>query len=207
MFVANRVSVTALIASLPLIAASAPGIKNFDRVDANVYRGGQPDEQGFQYLAKLGVKTIVDLREAGERSKVEQREVTGLGMTYVNVPMTGLTAPSDAQITKILAILEDGSTGPAFVHCRRGADRTGAVLAAYHIDHDHWNNNRALKDAKAHKMSFFQFPREDFIRNFQASSVDARLDAAKATPTAVTSAAATTLAAPGVNGSLRVAAP
>ena len=186
MFVANRVSVIALIAGMPLVAASAPGIKNFDRVDAKVYRGGQPDEQGFQYLAKLGVKTIVDLREPGDRSKAEQREVAGLGMTYVNVPMTGLTAPTDAQITKILAILEDGSTGPAFVHCWRGADRTGAVLGAYHIDHDHWTNDRALRDAKAHKMSFFQLPRQNFIRNFQARSIDARLGEGKVTPASAT---------------------
>lgn len=162
-----------IISSLPALAASAPGIKNFDRVDDHVYRGGQPTDEGYQYLAKLGVKTIIDLREPGSRSTAEKRSVTTDGMTYVNVPMTGLTAPSEAEITKILALLEDKTSGPVFVHCMRGADRTGAVIAAYHIDHDKWNNDRALADANAHSMSFFQIPRKDFIRAFKARVIEA----------------------------------
>ena len=44
--------------------------------------------------------------------------------------MTGLIPPTQPEIDKILAMLEDSSSGPVFVHCRRGADRTGAVIAA-----------------------------------------------------------------------------
>jgi len=159
---------------LPVFAGSAPGIKNFDKVDAHVYRGAQPTTEGLNYLAKLGVKTIVDLREAGDRAKAEERTVTGDGMTYVNVPMTGLTPPTEAEITRLLAMLEDTTTGPVFVHCWRGADRTGAVIAAYHIDHDRWDSDRALRDAKAHSMSFFQLPRQNFIKSFQPRTVQAQ---------------------------------
>ena len=170
---ARRRLLALFVIGLPALARSAPGIKNFDQVDAHVYRGGQPTDEGFQYLAKLGVRTVIDLREADDRSEAEERTVTGSGMKYVNVPMTGLTPPTEAEITKILAMLEDTTTGPVFVHCQRGADRTGAVIAAYHVDHDQWDNARALKDAKAHSMSFFQFPRENYIRNFRARTVDA----------------------------------
>ena len=174
------VFVAAVLVSAPLFAGSAPGIRNFDEVNEHVYRGGQPTSAGFAYLAKLGVKTIVDLREPGERSKAEERTVTALGMHYVNVPITGLTAPSDAQSAKTLGLLEDGSSGPVFVHCWRGADRTGAVIAAYHIDHDNWNNARALKDAKAHGMRFFQIPREQYISDFHR-----RMETAVSSRTAV----------------------
>ena len=156
-----------LVFSLPVFAGSAPGIKNFDQVDAHVYRGGQPSAEGFQYLSKVGVKTIIDLRESGGRARAEERVVTGDGMRYVNVPMTGLTPPTESEISRILALLEDSTSGPVFVHCLRGADRTGAVIAAYHIDHDQWDNARALKDAKAHRMSYFQFPRQSYIRDFR----------------------------------------
>ena len=88
-------------------------------------------------------------------------------MQYVNVPMTGLTPPTEAEITRILALLEDAKAGAVFVHCMRGADRTGAVIAAYRIDHDHWDNYRALKEAMSFGMSFFQLPRQNFIRKFQ----------------------------------------
>ena len=103
--------ITVLVLSLPVFAGSAPGIKNFDKVDANVYRGGQPTDEGFRYLAKLGVKVIIDLREADGRSKAEERVVTGAGMRYINVPMTGLNPPTEGQITKILALLEDNTNG------------------------------------------------------------------------------------------------
>ena len=156
--------------TLPGWAGSAPGIGNFDRVDVHVYRGGQPTTAGFHYLAGLGVKTVIDLREAGSRSRAEERVVAAEGMMYVSVPMSGLTPPTAAEIGKILAILEDVNGGAVFVHCRRGADRTGAVIAAYHIDHDKWDNLRSLKDAKAHGMAFFQFPRENFIRSFRPLS-------------------------------------
>lgn len=175
----NRRGLAAFIISLTPVACvsafagSVPGIKNFDRVDEHVYRGAQPTPEGFQYLASLGVKTVIDLQEADSRAAAERQTVTAAGMAYVNVPMTGLTPPSDAEITRLLALLEDTSAGPVFVHCHRGADRTGAVIAAYHIDHDKWDNARALSDAKAHSMSPFQGPRQSFIREFHGRVLEA----------------------------------
>ena len=180
-----------LVFGFPVCAGSVPGIKNFDRVDAHVYRGGQPTGEGYQYLARLSVKTIIDLREAGGRSKAEERVVASAGMKYVNVPMTGLTPPTETQITEILPLLEDSAAGPVFVHCWRGADRTGAVIAAYHIAHDKWDNARALKDAKAHSMSFFQIPRQNYIQNFRPHTVDA-----KSTPPSDASVPASVAASP-----------
>ena len=155
-------------------ASSAHGIKNFYQVDGNVYRGAQPDDRGFSYLSKIGVKTVIDLREADGRGRAEEAVVKGLGMKYVNVPMTGLTPPTRSEISKILRILEDEKAGPVFVHCKRGADRTGAVIASYRIDHDRWDNARALREAMDRGMSLFQFPRQSYIRNFERLTVDAK---------------------------------
>lgn len=173
MFSSSRLPIALLVFGLPAFCASAPGIKNFYQVDEHVYRGAQPTEAGFKYLASLGVKNILDLREADGRATDEERAVTAAGMKYINVPMTGLTPPTEAEILKILALLEDTTIGPVFVHCKRGADRTGAVIAAYHIEHDKWDNQHALKDAMSHGMSFFQFPRQGFIKGFQARTLDA----------------------------------
>jgi uncharacterized protein (TIGR01244 family) len=160
---------------LPAFAGTAvPGIHNFYKVDEHVYRGAQPTEEGIHYLAKLGIKTVIDLREPGERARNEEAAVTGAGMKYINVPMTGLTAPTESETARLLGILEDATTGPVFVHCMRGADRTGAVIASYRIEQDGWDNTRALKEALANGMSFFQFPRQSFIRNFQARTIEAK---------------------------------
>ena len=163
-----------VVGALPCVAGNVPGIKNFDQVDAHVYRGAQPNGEGFRYLATIGMKTVIDLREGGERAKAEERIVTESGMAYLNVPMTGVTPPTEAELLKILPLLEKTSAGRVFVHCWRGADRTGAVIAAYHVDHDHWDNAHALKDAKAHSMGSFQVPRQNFIKNFRPLMIEVK---------------------------------
>jgi protein-tyrosine phosphatase len=168
-----RLFVITTLISVPVFAGRVPGIKNFDQVDAHVYRGAQPTDEGFRYLAKIGVATVLDLQEADGRSRAEEKVVRAAGMKYVNVPMTGLTPPTEAQIARILDLLEDSTGGPVFVHCHRGADRTGAVVAAYRIDYSKWENGRALAEAEAHDMSFFQLPRKSFIRSFRPRMVQA----------------------------------
>jgi protein tyrosine phosphatase (PTP) superfamily phosphohydrolase (DUF442 family) len=175
MSILSRSLVSLFVFSLPALAGpSVQGINNFYQVDEHVYRGAQPTTEGFKYLAKIGVKTVLDLREDDERSSEEGQVVTSLGMQYVNVPMTGLTPPTATEITKILALLEDGTAGAVFVHCKSGADRTGVVIAAYRIDHDHWDNSRALKEAMSCGMSSFQFPRQSYIRKFQPLTIEER---------------------------------
>jgi tyrosine-protein phosphatase SIW14 len=165
---------------------SVPGIQNFHQVNQHVYRGAQPSAAGIKYLATLGVKVVLDLRESGDRSIAEERMVSSAGMKYVNVPMSGLTAPTREQIAQTLALLENETAGPVFVHCKRGADRTGAVIAAYRIDHDSWDNARALNEAVSDHMSPMQFSRKQFIRTFQGKPAPAvaTQDASAAAPAA-----------------------
>jgi tyrosine-protein phosphatase SIW14 len=187
----KRLLTNLLVLSVPVLAASSvPGIDNFSKVDDHVYRGAQPDTEGFEYLAKLGVKVVLDLREHDSRSAAEERSVTAAGMKYVNVPMTGHTPPTAAETDTILSLLENPDAGPVFVHCRQGMDRTGAVVAAYRIDHDNWDNARALKDAKAHGMRFFQVPREHYISEFHRRLATAISSRAAITPATTLSAEA-----------------
>ncbi len=161
-----------LLVGLPAWAASssAPGINNFHEINEKVYRGAQPTPDGLNYLATLGIKVVLDLREHDERSLAEERVVTAAGMRYVNIPMTGLTPPTQTETNMILTLLEDPAAGPVFVHCKRGADRTGAVIAAYRIDHDRWDNARALKEAMANGMSRLEVLRQKYIRTFRLSA-------------------------------------
>jgi len=154
-----------------LLAADRPqvaGVSNFHQVDERVYRGAQPTGQGFGNIARLGVKTVVDLRVAGEHSLAdEKRVVENLGMRYVSMPMRKLVAPTDAQITALLALLLDSAAGPVFIHCRRGADRTGAVVACYRIAHDHWDSRSALREAREYGMRWYQFALQKYVLRYQ----------------------------------------
>ena len=77
-------------------------------------------------------------------------------MRFVSIPMKGIGAPTQEQVSKVLSVLEDSDSWPVFVHCRRGSDRTGTVLACYRISHDHWKNQKALEEAKTYGLSSFE---------------------------------------------------
>jgi tyrosine-protein phosphatase SIW14 len=159
--------VCARILSLPVCAAepSAPGVSNFHQVDDHLYRGAQPLPQGFQSLAKLGIRTVVDLRRQHSIAD-EAAAVRAAGMRYINLPMSGYRNPTDAEITKILALVQSISDGPVFIHCRRGADRTGTVVACYRIAHDHWTNQKAIAEAESLGMSRTEVGMKRYILAF-----------------------------------------
>jgi uncharacterized protein (TIGR01244 family) len=153
----------------------APGVANFHQVDASVFRGAQPLDAGWASLAKLGVKTVIDLREPGEHPwQAEQRAVEAAGMRYVSVPMHGLIAPPDSEMAEVLTMLEAATGAPVFVHCRRGKDRTGTVIACYRIEHDHWKNERALAEARSLGMSWTQIGMRRFILRFRSNGEELR---------------------------------
>jgi tyrosine-protein phosphatase SIW14 len=156
-----------LFAVLSASAQNLSGLPNFHQVNPQLFRGAQPTPEGLQQLNKLGIRTVIDLREAGERSAAEKKIVEGLGMHYVSVPMKGMHTPESWQIAKVMGIIYDNSAGPVFVHCRRGADRTGTVIAVYRISHDGWNNGRALAEARSLGMSRFQTAMEHYVRDYR----------------------------------------
>ena len=52
------------MAALPGVAqTNVAGVPNFHQINDHVYRGAQPTDLGFQSLAQLGVKTVIDLRD------------------------------------------------------------------------------------------------------------------------------------------------
>jgi tyrosine-protein phosphatase SIW14 len=89
--------------------------------------------------------------------------------------MKGMHTPTNEQIVTALKILEDAAADPVFVHCRRGADRTGTVIACYRISHDHWENQKALSEAKSYGMSLFQQALQRYILRYQPVLADSAL--------------------------------
>jgi tyrosine-protein phosphatase SIW14 len=164
---------TTALSSALLAASVVDGVGNFQKVDDHVYRGAQPTAQGFRNLNKLGIKLVIDLREPGDRSSLESNMVTAAGMKYISVPMYGMARPSNESVQKVLTLLEDNSSGPVFVHCKRGADRTGGVIACYRIEHDGWKNDKALVEARSMGMSWFQKAIQSYVLKYQPRTIEA----------------------------------
>ena len=164
-------------ASLPLA-----GVENFYKIDDQVYRGAQPSAAGFASLAKLGVKTVIDLREIGEHSQSgEEAIVKALGMQYVSIPLMKMATPDNGVVSRVLGLLNDSGSAPVFVHCKRGADRTGAIIACYRISHDSWEPKRALSEARGDGMSFFQRSMQKYVLHFEPATAVAAQSATATT--------------------------
>lgn len=133
------------------LAASmaAPSISNFDIVSEGLWRGAAPSNQAMQKLAESGVKTIVDLRMAGLGAAEEASKAKKLGIKYIHIPL-GFMGPSLFKVAQFLNIVNDPANQPVFVHCRYGADRTGALVAVFRVIHDHWSFNQAYSEMRSH---------------------------------------------------------
>ena len=154
-------------APVPGTQPPAVHVRNFGQVNSQIYRGGEPTQVGLEQLAAMGIKVDIDLREASSQTEVEKQTAERLGMKYINIPFKPFSAPSQADVQNVLSLLMNGGTQPIFLHCRRGKDRTGTVVACYRIQHDGWDNKRALAEAKSYGMSSTERGMRSFVLNFQ----------------------------------------
>jgi tyrosine-protein phosphatase SIW14 len=141
------------------------------RVDEHIYRGKQTGAAQFSELAGMGIKTVLDLRGGMFHKPRERKRVQAAGMRYISIRLSGIWAPKPPQIAKILAVLEDSNLWPIFVHCRRGDDRVGLVIACYRVAHDGWSNDRAYAEARRNHLSPFEIFMRRFIHNFDPSTL------------------------------------
>ena len=134
---------------------AVPPIERFVKVDDRLFRGAQPDLEGFKYLRDLGVRTIINLRLAKDAERLKEREIVeSLGMKYVNIPVEdgnfftrSRRIPPEA-IQSFFQTIDASESGTVFVHCHRGADRTGALVSFYRIVRHNWDSARAYAEAR-----------------------------------------------------------
>lgn len=151
----SRIVINTLLAAAMLLGAEAAWSKtsqggevlpNFAHVTDTLYRGAQPSQEGFGALQKMGVSIIVNFRNEPDELAAEKREVESLGMKYVAIPWRGSDEPSNANIVQFLDLVRTNPRAKIFVHCQRGADRTGTMIAAYRIIVEHQSVSDAISE-------------------------------------------------------------
>ena len=130
-------------------------LPNFSQVEVGIYRGGQPTDEGLRWLAKQGVKTVISLRYYHEGQPHERLLAEQLGLHWVNLPTRFWWRPNDHQVRQFLALALDPANRPVFVHCHRGQNRTGIMVAIYRIVHDGWSPQQAYTEARHFGMSWW----------------------------------------------------
>lgn len=154
------------VAARAQVAVTNEDLPNFHQVDQNFFRGAQPTQEGIRLLASQGVKTIINLRAADEGGCVEEWWTQEAGLRYFNVPMKGTGRPTEAQVQTVLALINAAANQPVFVHCKRGKDRTGTIVACYRIAHDHWTSQQAVAEARKLGMQWSEFGMKRYVRDF-----------------------------------------
>lgn len=120
-----------------------PGLANFYRVTTNLYRGAQPTPEGMAQLRAMGVKTILNLRSFhSDKGLVSSGE-----FKLARLHMKPWHA-EDEDIVTFLKVVTDTNNLPVFVHCQRGADRTGTVCAIYRVVVCGWSKEAAIEEMK-----------------------------------------------------------
>jgi protein tyrosine phosphatase (PTP) superfamily phosphohydrolase (DUF442 family) len=101
------------------------GLSNFGFVTRDVWRGAEPSPEALQTLAKLGLKTVIDLRENGTP------DAPPPGVRIVHIPVSAWHADR-VDPARVLAAIADNPK-PLFIHCCEGRDRTGLAIAEYRL--------------------------------------------------------------------------
>lgn len=120
-----------------------PGVPNLQVVDAQVWRGAAPSEEGYRSLARHGVTTVVDLR--AEEGAIRREPVLHeLGIRHVSIALRDGQTPTRGQVDRFLRAVRR-SKGVVFVHCGAGVGRTGAMSAAYLVSSGGASAGEALR--------------------------------------------------------------
>jgi len=110
---------------------------NFHELDKDrAYRSGQAMPcQLANAIDGYGIRTVVNLRGANPGKPWYDAEVevcAAKGVTLVDHPMSANSLPSGELLAAVTDTLLTAEY-PILIHCRAGADRTGAISAIYRM--------------------------------------------------------------------------
>jgi len=110
-----------------------PGLTNFAPVSRNLYRAAAADQVGYLEARRMGIRTIVDLRQV----RTSLPTVVGLGLNYVRIPANPAEIEDD-EVADFLHVVRNPDLQPILVHCTYGSDRTGTMVAIYRVMEQNW---------------------------------------------------------------------
>lgn len=141
-------------------------LDNVGQLSPTLMRGAQYGKAGLEQLKQQGVTTLINLRPESLQYKAEAEK---MGFRFIHMPLPPLGKPSVEQGLQFLKTATDPKNGKVFFHCYHGADRTGAMAAAFRIAHDGWTADQAIAEMYQYRFhANGQQPKLDFVREFAA---------------------------------------
>lgn len=110
---------------------------NSHRISDKAWRSAQPAPHQIRQFAKVGIRTIVNLR--GERDCgsywLERRACERHGIKLVNYQVRSRAAPTREELKGAKQLFDDVEY-PMLMHCKSGADRAGLMSVLYRYLHE-----------------------------------------------------------------------
>jgi tyrosine-protein phosphatase SIW14 len=162
----NRTFARALASLVILLLIAGPVLyafheqaqmRNFRLVREGVlYRSAQMKLPGLKRAVHdYGIRTVVSLRDATTADdRAEEEYCRKEEMNFFRLPprtwdTTNGPAAAEENVRKFREIIADSKNYPILVHCFAGIHRTGAYVAVYRMEREHWTNEEAIAEVKA----------------------------------------------------------
>jgi protein tyrosine/serine phosphatase len=118
---------------------------NRHKLGEQAWRSAQPAPHQIGQIARLGVRTVVNLRGPRVCGSywLEQRACARHGVKLVDYQIRSRAAPSKEELLGARELLETIDY-PVLLHCKSGADRAGLMSTLYMIVHE----KRSVAEAK-----------------------------------------------------------
>lgn len=147
---------------------------NLHWVAPGIYRSGQPTSAQLEELEKLGLRSVLNLRN--HHSDDDEAKNTSLNLYRVRMKAGKLNNQKMIEALRII----NSAPKPLLIHCLHGSDRTGAVVAMYRIVYEDWDKEIAIQELMQaeyghHAWIYSNIP--EYIRNADIEYIKKELSA------------------------------
>lgn len=147
-----------------------PGVINFAEVSNALWRGAQPNAEGFKALEARGLKTVINFRHDHDDLPL----LKGTRLKYLRIPSFAFH-PTEAHLVTFLKVMENPDNWPVYIHCAEGRDRTGYNAAAYRMLVEKWSVNDAILEMNAFHFNKIWIGNPGFLKDLKMESLKAKL--------------------------------
>jgi protein tyrosine/serine phosphatase len=156
------------------------GVPNLYQIDDGLYRSAQPSAAGMRNLEKMGIKTVINLRNFNS----DRKELRGIPLDLEEMNINTWSV-GDRDVIRVLRILRQRERGPFLMHCQHGADRTGVMSALYRIVEQGWSKDAALEEMQRGGYGFHAAWRNivSYVKNVDVEKIKAALEDDRRPPT------------------------
>ncbi len=117
------------------------GFTNIYKITDYLYRSEEPTAEGMKNLERIGIKTVIELNVFDPDA--DAIEGTGLHVEKLNVKPWHI---EDEDVVRVLRIIRKRENGPFLIHCWKGSDRVGVMVAMFRIVDQGWTKEEAIRE-------------------------------------------------------------